>query len=273
MAEHRGIGVHIGLNEVDPAHYQGWDGQLTACEADARDMLAITTARGFNSSTLLTREATAAAVTSAMERAAAELDTGDIFVATYSGHGGQVPDVSGDEPDGRDETWALFDRQLIDDELYASWGKFKPGVRILLLSDSCHSGSVARDAYYANSPANEMYSNRFKFIPRAIEDRTYAANQRLYDRLQAETAGDREAVGASVLLLSGCQDNQTSRDGDRNGLFTEKLRRVWADGAFAGSYPAFYQAIGKLMPPDQTPAYFRTGHLDAAFQGQIPFTV
>jgi metacaspase-1 len=268
-----GVGLHIGLNRVDPGHYGGWGGQLTACEADARDMLAITTGRGFKSSMLLTSEATAAAVTSAIAQAAAELEAGDIFVVSYSGHGGQVPDVSGDEPDGRDETWVLFDRQLIDDELYALWGKFKEGVRILLLSDSCHSGSVARDAFYAASPTNATYSDRFKFMPRATEEATYAAHRELYDELQAGSSGDRESIGASVLLISGCADSQTSRDGDRNGLFTEKLRAVWADGAFAGAYPAFYQAIGRLMPPDQTPAYFRTGKLDAAFEREVPFTI
>jgi hypothetical protein len=273
MNQSRGVGLHIGLNRVDPGHYAGWEGQLTACEADARDMLAITSGRGFKSSTLFTSEATSAAVISAISKAAGELETGDMFVVSYSGHGGQVPDVSGDEPDRRDETWVLFDRQLIDDELYELWGKFKTGVRILLLSDSCHSGSVARDAFYAASPTNATYPDRFKFMPRATEDATYAAHKELYDALQAGSAGDRESVGASILLISGCADSQTSRDGDRNGLFTEKLRAVWADGAFTGTYPTFYQAIGRLMPPDQTPAYFRTGKLDAAFEGQAPFTI
>jgi hypothetical protein len=27
-----------------------------------------------------------------------------------------------------DETWVCYDRQLIDDELYELWGKFKAGV-------------------------------------------------------------------------------------------------------------------------------------------------
>jgi hypothetical protein len=37
----QGISVHIGLNSVDPRQYEGWAGQLTACEADAKDMQAL----------------------------------------------------------------------------------------------------------------------------------------------------------------------------------------------------------------------------------------
>ena len=66
-------------------------------------------------------------------------------------------------------------------------------------------------------------------------------------------------MGASVVLISGCQDSQYSRDGDRNGLFTQRLREVWADGTFAKGHRAFYRAICELMPPDQTPNYFRVG--------------
>ena len=55
-----------------------------------------------------------------------------------------MPDVWGDEADKQDETWCLYDGQLIDDELYFELSKFAPGVRILVLSDSCHSGTVVR---------------------------------------------------------------------------------------------------------------------------------
>ncbi len=66
---------------------------------------------------------------------------GDIYFLTYSGHGGQVPDTNGEgESDSSDETWLAYDRQIVDDELYELWAKFKPGVRIVVLSDSCHSG-------------------------------------------------------------------------------------------------------------------------------------
>jgi len=92
--------------------------------------------------------ADATQVIAGLDQAAKDLATGDIFFLTYSGHGGQLPDKNGDEPDGQDETWCLYDGQLVDDELYAKWAKFKPGVRIFVLSDSCHSGSVVKLAFY-----------------------------------------------------------------------------------------------------------------------------
>ena len=54
--------------------------------------------------------------------------------------------------DGYDETWVLYDRQLVDDELYTLWSKFAPGVRIVVLSDSCHSGTAIRETFAAISP-------------------------------------------------------------------------------------------------------------------------
>ena len=97
----RGISLHIGLNRVDPAHYQGWDGALTACEFDANDLRAIAQSQGFEPRSLLTKDATAEAVLSAIEGAAGELGQGDLFLCTYSGHGGQVPDRNGEDEEDR----------------------------------------------------------------------------------------------------------------------------------------------------------------------------
>jgi len=83
-------------------------------------------------------------VIAAITSAATAIVEGSIFFLTYSGHGGQVPDITGDEVDLQDETWCLFDGELLDDELRVLWSKFAPGVRILVLSDSCHSGTVIK---------------------------------------------------------------------------------------------------------------------------------
>ena len=170
----KGISLHIGLNRVDPAQYEGWDGALAACEFDAKDLATIARKRGFKSSDLiLTRQATSKTLIDAIGAAAKKLSKGDLFLLTYSGHGGQVKDTNGDEKDGRDETWVLYDRQIVDDELYALYRKFKAGVRIFVLSDSCHSGTVTRAV-----PAFLEAGPRARFMPLEVGDRVYKAHKR-----------------------------------------------------------------------------------------------
>ena len=280
----KGMALNIGLNAVDPKHYQGWSGELNACEADADDMADIAKEGKFAVQKLLTKEATRAAVLDGIEKAAKALKTGDMFFLTYSGHGGQVPDRNNDEPDAQDETWCLYDGELIDDELYAGLGRFTAGVRVLVLSDSCHSGTVTRAMFYAlrgtgasvaGSPSGDPARPvRYRAMPRDVALRTYRAHRAMYDRLQKSVKPNaEEAVRASVILISGCQDNQLSQDGDFNGLFTGTLLRVWKEGQFKGGYRKFHRSIVDNMPPDQTPNFFTTGASNAAFEKQRPFAL
>jgi hypothetical protein len=276
----KGIALTIGLNSVDPKHYGGWSGELNACEADAEDMADIAKSRNFKVKTLLTKAATRAKVAGEISKAAGTLKSGDIFMLSYSGHGGQLPDLSHDEPDAQDETWCLYNGELVDDELYALLGRFARGVRILAFSDSCHSGTVVKIAYYQGTAAVRgsgigSQSLRYRFMPPDVALRTYRNNRRFYDKLLKNIKGrdTKAAVKASVLLISGCQDNQLSSDGDFNGLFTAQLLRVWKSGAFRGDYRKFHASIVRRMPPDQTPNYFRTGKIDPIFEAQKPFTI
>jgi hypothetical protein len=280
----KGVALTIGLNSVDPNHYQGWSGELVACENDARDMAEIARSGGFDVSTLLTRKATREAVLGTISKAASSLRAGDIFMLTYSGHGGQLPDLNGDEPDGLDETWCLFDGELVDDELYQFLGKFSQGVRILVFSDSCHSGTVVKAAYYGAKPQTLAASHefgesgrpvRYRAMPNAVAMRVYQANKNMYDPILLDV-GLKNAMAnikVSVLLISGCQDNQLSADGAFNGLFTGTLRRVWNGGKFKENYKQFHKAIVAQMPPDQTPNYFTVGASNTQFEIQAVFTI
>ena len=291
----RSMSLHLGLNAVSTAAYSGWDGPLAACEFDANDMAALARSKGMKATVLLTKKGTRANLLGAMRSAAKSLAAGDLFFLTFSGHGGQVPDVSGDEPDKQDETWCLFDGQLIDDELYFELSRFKAGVRILVLSDSCHSGSVTR----ARLPALPPPGQRIKLMPQAVAMRVYREHQDFYDKLQLGVAKAAGATGATaidpdaalaqvaasgrltaivknfkpaVLLISGCQDNQTAMDGDHNGAFTEQLLGVWNNGAFRGSYGSFHARIKAALPDTQTPNLFTLGRA-GTFLAQTPFTV
>jgi hypothetical protein len=254
-------------------------------------MATIAHSAGMTSTLLLTKKATRANVLAAIRAAAKKLKSGDLLFVSYSGHGGQMPDVSGEEDDKLDETWCLYDGELIDDEVFLELGRIAAGVRVLVLSDSCHSGTVIR----ARVPEGGS-GGRSKMMPPAVAMRTYLKHQAFYDKLQRETAKAagkasvptsdsalaRVAVSrrltaianeckASVILISGCQDNQTSLDGDHNGAFTEQLLRVWNNGAFKGNYAKFHLAIKARMPRTQVPNLFTLGPV-GKFLTERPFT-
>lgn len=272
----KGISIHIGLNRVDPNHYQDqygnpWDGALLACEFDARDMQALAQSRGFQTRLLLNEQATADMVIGAITEAAQELQPGDILFLSYSGHGGRVPDCNGEEDDDMDETWCCYDRQLVDDELYGLWSLFRPGVRIFMLSDSCHSGTVAKDVNLQQITAGH---GQVRVLPAEIQAGTYLAHRSFYDGIQTGyPPGDLAEVNASLILISACQDNQTAADGARNGLFTGTLLEVWQNGDFHGNLLHFQRSISERMPWYQSPNYFRTGMPSREFEQQRPFTI
>jgi hypothetical protein len=110
-------------------------------------------------------------------------------------------------------------------------------------------------------------------MPRDIALRVYMDHEKFYDKLQQRSATRRTRMDATAVLVSGCQDNQTSADGDRNGLFTETLLAVWKNGKFNGDYPGFHKSIVNLMPPTQSPNYFTMGRTNEQFENQKPFTV
>src|SRR5262252_1861935 len=109
----QGLSLHIGLNGVDASKYNGWPGTLAGCVNDANAMQAIASAQGFTPTQLLTEAATADAILAEIGKAAHVLQSGDTFLLSYSGHGGQVPDPTGESPDGLDDTWAAYDRQVL----------------------------------------------------------------------------------------------------------------------------------------------------------------
>lgn len=275
MAKSTGFALHIGLNSVNPDHYAGWEGKLNACEADAEDMASIAKSMGYKRiDKQLTHKATRKSVVSALGTAAKTAKAGDIFFLSYSGHGGQLPDLNHEEDDGMDETWCLYDGELLDDELYAALSKFKKGVRIIVLSDSCHSGTVVKETYRrAASPSPDEAA---RSMPNEMALKTYRTNRAFYDKLlktPKQKDSIKNSIKASVRLLSGCQDNQESLDGAFNGLFTAMLLRVWNEGKFKGNYFQFHKAILRNMPAKQSPNHFTMGASNPGFDKEKPFSV
>ncbi|RSS79096.1 caspase family protein [Streptomyces sp. WAC06614] len=280
-----GLSLHIGLNSVDPARYDGWNGQLVACENDARDMAAIARANGFSDTLILTRDGTVQNITAQLREAARQLVSGDILLFTYSGHGGQMPDLTGDadvETDRKDETLVFFDRQFLDDELYKEFQAFAKGVRIVALLDCCHSGTSIESVQELLSPqaletqfgssAPQQVEAAARVIPSDKQQQLLDRDRELYADLQRQLKKNN-GQAPDALLIGACQDNQVASDGAVNGLFTEKLLAVWDNGGFQGGYRDFHRDIQKTMPAIQSPNFYTTGAPSPVFLDQKPFTV
>lgn len=302
MSQKKGMALHIGVNYLNPKSYplepqhpdhpDGWVGTLESCEYDAEDLSKLAQTMHFDTKVLLSKEATAENVRNEIRRAAKTLKSGDIFLLTYAGHGGQVPDRSRDETDDRlDETWCLHDRQFLDDEQFALYSEFDPGVRILILSDSCHSGTVSR-----GGPLRpRKRSATARCMPPESVRPIYVARKADYDRIQDETPQVKpEDVKASIRLFAACKDKQEA-DGDAfHGFFTQAVLDVWNNDKFEGDYSKFFVSIREELdrvsrtPTEaraagdaeaaeeaefQTPNHFKQGVTDEEFDKQTPFHI
>lgn len=274
----KGISLHIGLNAVSPEHYQGWSGVLGGCENDAEVYENIANKCGYESHKLLTADATIENVKASIESAARKLENGDIFFISYAGHGGSIIDLNGDEArdngaaDRMDETWCLYNEQMLDDELYKVFSRFKEGVRILVFSDSCHSGSVTRlIAMEEKTTGDPKMAKRSRMAPLTVMYRTFNANERLYRDKEERNKIDRNSIPAFVLQFGACQDDEEAMEQWGNGMFTSKVKEVL--GYNPASYKDLYAKILSGFPLGQKPALYRYGNIRYDFASDVPFRI
>jgi metacaspase-1 len=274
----RGISIHIGLNEVDPGFY-GAPHPLLGCENDAHAMAALARRAGFEAHPpLLGRQATTGALAELVGEAASRLAAGDTLLVTYSGHGSFRTDRADggerDEADAMDETWCLYDRPLLDDDLFGLWGRFAEGVRIAVVSDCCHSGTVTRalPELPPRAKASPLRDGTPRFLPRRLDLRHVPALRPALKTLY-EPGAKRPEVRASVLLLGAAHDGQPAMDGTPYGEFTGALLDAWKDGAFKGSYEDLQREIMLRTEPVQRPSLFCFGPGVSEFRRCRPFTL
>lgn len=253
MADH---GLVIGIND-----YPGTDSDLAGCVNDANDWKKVLEGRGFKVARLLNKEATGQAIREAMEKVIRPARSGDLVVIQYSGHGSFVPDRNGDEPDGVDECLCPHDvvkkGVITDDELFELYDSKAKGVRLIVISDSCHSGSVAKFAPIMTPPSirgRVVPQRKVRFLsPSVFLSRRQVAP--IGDALRHRAASAPGRYGA--LLMSGCQDAEYSYDawfeGRPNGAFTFVAIRALANLAPRATYADWHKAIRSMLPSQQYP--------------------
>jgi hypothetical protein len=237
MAKHA---LCVGIND-----YPGTNSDLSGCVNDANDWAQELRTRGYQVAMLLDKQATREAIVKALTR-----------LMTW-----WLPDDSGDEPDGRDEMLCPYDvndeQYVMDDDLAQIFKKKPRDARLYFISDSCHSGSVAKFAADPLASVNRM--PKIRLLPPLEFVKDDETRERI--ALAARAPSSRRGETYPALLLSGCKDVEFSYDADFQGRPNGAMTRVALEAL--RDKPAtpqeWFRAIRKRLPSQtypQTPQLF-----------------
>lgn len=148
------------------------------------------------------------------------------LVFCFSGHGGQVKDINGDELDGYDETICPLDYlkngMITDDFIRTKFiNKINSKTKLTGIVDACHSGTVFDLKWTIKPKSNNGFT---------IEKNDY----------YGKTKGN-------VILISGCKDDQISIDLKTNGALTHSLLKILKEFDYYISYEKLITEVNKYI--------------------------
>ncbi|MFJ5954947.1 caspase domain-containing protein [Paenarthrobacter sp. NPDC092416] len=229
----------VGINKFKFLPQSSW---LQGCVNDAEDLSALLESKyGFAASDITVLRDAKAVKKSVM----AELNTlvdravsgnADHLVFTFSSHGTQVPDTSGDEADRLDEAFACYDINntgdawdpatvISDDELAGLFARLPDGILMDVVLDTCHSGTGLKSL-------DLLPGRRPRFLPaptpRAVIASEFNDTRTLRDMVKS-------AKLSKPVLMAACRSDQTAADalidGRYNGAFTYHfVKSLHSDG-------------------------------------------
>ncbi len=232
--------ICVGINKF--AKYPQFE--LNGCVNDAKDMVALCKqVLGYKTEEIILltdAKATKAVIMAALKSAVKDAKAGKIssLLFSWSSHGTQMTDTSGDEPDGMDEAFVPYDiaeksgnwdpaHLIIDDELHDLFTQLPDAVLLEVYLDTCHSGSGLRGAEFG------LHAPRPRYVAPPTPIRQGTGKQATVRGFTlgpqatgtAKVAAKPTAVaGKHHILWSGCKADQTSADayfsGRYNGAFT-----------------------------------------------------
>lgn len=247
---------------------------LTGCENDVNRMVACIR-NAFpdtppdNIRILLSEQATRKAV---IENFIAHLcdnnkiAAGDTVLFYYSGHGSNAPAAPefvalGQDTLNSDETLVLYDSRmpdsydLADKELALLLANVNPAANMVVIADSCHSGSITRGV-------DDIKLGLPKFTARDVRPR------QLHQYLTVHGRGYTDMHPLVLpkpahLALSACDRGEVAYEtGEASGLFTNTLLSLIAAGGMKQPYAQLYEYLYtqlKRLSRKQTPQLFVQG--------------
>ena len=260
---------------VGVSDYVSLDADLKGPANDARLMAETLIARGVAPAdiTVLTSDPaglpagpatgqpTRAEILKALTAATEASTTGDTVVFTFSGHGAQAPDLSGDEGGGYDELllpadatgWkgaiGAVENALMDDDLQA-WAQatLSKGIRVIGVIDACHSATGFR-ALGGHG------------VAKVIDE----AQLGIPDDITPVAGAPAPPLSGDFVFLYSSQSDQRSfeypmADGTWHGEFTLRLAQTLRDAPqtswsqiLAATTEAMVQGPARQMPDGEGP--------------------
>lgn len=239
----------IGIND-----YPGTESDLFGCVNDANQWCDALMDRGFIVSTLFDEQATGKAMRDAIGKLISKAKNGDSIVIQYSGHGTFIPDENKDEDDQVDECICPYDIMdngpIVDDELNSLFSSKAEGVKLVVIADSCFSGTVAKFAPFRFK--DKLFPHvGVRFLPPTV------FLKRSVDRLKSIRFFLHPPGRDVALLLAGCWSTEYSYDanfyGVPNGAFTYVALAALKKLKPTATYADWMKAIRKKLPSRQYP--------------------
>jgi hypothetical protein len=204
---------------------------------------------------------------------------GDILVLHYSGHGKQLKDDNGDEPDQKDEAIVPYDTlaPLRDDEigklLLEMRKKVGPQGHVLFTFDACHSGTVVRDEDKPDLPASRFYPSD-EALSKATDPNEftgYASETGLGAIVDTKIPKESE-LGTVVILTAARSDDEASQhteNGQKGGLFSYALSRALLYAGKSITYSTLFERAASWAKSQKLCSPQIEGHRDLLlFSGQ-----
>lgn len=219
--------------------------------------------QGYNITTLKDSKATKNNVKSALNNLVATAKAGDIVYIHFSGHGQLVEDLTGEEPDGFDQSFVCYDacyssrynvngtaykgeNHFIDDELFPYLNQLKSNVgpkgKIIVAFDSCYSGGADRGEIMDDQDSDSDYE--FTSTSRGTDDQFFANKTTKPYLKSIKAPGIYKKDGGELLVISACERDRKNwetidrRSGRQYGSLTLCISKMiennipvsqWAD--------------------------------------------
>ena len=113
-------------------------------------------------------------------------------------------------------------------------------------------------------------------MPRKASVESFKNRKDFYAQLQLALPNPRPEIGATIRLLSGCQQDELSWGNATTGRFTAALKQIFADGSFQGNYKQFHADMIKALSKaknKQTPGQMIIGADNRSFDKEQPFKI